>query len=227
MHTPTATGTATSTHTPTKTPTATGTATPTHTPTKTPTATGTATSTHTPTKTPTAAGTATSTHTPTRTPTATATTSAGTSVNLSIGKTDGLSAVQAGSALTYTVVVTNNVLSAVNGVVVSDIVPSNVTGVTWSCAATGGSACAAGSGSGNLNSNVNLLGGGRATFTLNGVVLLAAQGVLTNTAALTLPPGFADPAPGDNSATDTTTIVSIPVTGDRKLYLPLVMRNAP
>ena len=124
-------------------------------------------------------------------------------------------------------VVTNSGSSTVPNAVVSDQLPSSVLTVTWTCAATAGSGCAASSGSGHINSAVTLSGGGHITFTIQGAVAASATGVLTNTAAVALPAGFTDPAPGNNTATDTTTIVSIPVTGERRLYLPVIFRNAP
>jgi len=148
-------------------------------------------------------------------------------VDLAISKTDGQDAVLAGSAITYTVVVTNNGSAAVADVVVSDVMPASLIGATWTCVAAPGSSCASSSGAGHINSTVTLSGGGRATFTVRGMVPASAQGILANTASVTLPAGFTDPAPGNNTATDTTVISLIPVTGLRPLYLPLVMRGAP
>jgi hypothetical protein len=55
---------------------------------------------------------------------------------------------------------------------------------------------------------VNLLNGGTATFSLNGTVTATpTSGTLANTATVTAPVGTADPAPGNNSAIDTDTIV--------------------
>lgn len=53
---------------------------------------------------------------------------------------------------------------------------------------------------------VNLLSGGTATFTVNAIIDPAATGTLSNTATVTAPAGFTDPTPGNDSATDTTTL---------------------
>ena len=84
--------------------------------------------------------------------------------DLAITKTDGLTAVNQGTSLTYTIVASNAGPSAVVGATVTDNFPAQLSGVTWTCAASAGSSCAA-SGSGNLAAAVNLLAGGTATFT--------------------------------------------------------------
>jgi uncharacterized repeat protein (TIGR01451 family) len=74
-----------------------------------------------------------------------------------------------GGTLTYTIVATNNGPSAVTGATVADLLPAELTGATWTCAASAGSACPA-SGTGNINATVDLLSGGTATFTLTATV---------------------------------------------------------
>ncbi|MBL8995684.1 MAG: DUF11 domain-containing protein, partial [Gemmatimonadetes bacterium] len=124
--------------------------------------------------------------------------------DLSITKTDGVTAVVAGGTLTYTIVVSNAGPSAVVGATVTDVFPAQVTGVTWTCAASGGSACPA-SGAGNIAATVDLLAGGTATFTATGTV--TGTGTISNTATVTAPAGINDPA-GNNSATDNNTVIT-------------------
>src|SRR5207244_8347310 len=83
--------------------------------------------------------------------------------DLAITKTDGVTSVNQGASLTYTIVVSNAGPSGVVGATVSDVFPAQLSGVTWTCAASAGSSCPA-SGSGNLNAAVDLLSGGTATF---------------------------------------------------------------
>jgi uncharacterized repeat protein (TIGR01451 family) len=125
--------------------------------------------------------------------------------DLSITKTDGLTAVNQGATLTYTIVASNAGPSAVVGATVSDVFPAQLTSPTWTCAASAGSACPA-SGSGNLSASVNLLSGGTATFTATGTVT-AGSGTISNTAGVTAPAGTNDPA-GNNSATDNNTVIT-------------------
>jgi uncharacterized repeat protein (TIGR01451 family) len=130
--------------------------------------------------------------------------------DLSITKTDGATQVIAGSAVQYIIVVTNSGPVGVALAPVTDTVPASLTGVTWTCTvpAVSGYLCGATSGSGNINTTVNLPVGGSATFTLNGTVPANTSATtLVNTAAVAAPAGTSDPTPGNNSATDTDTIV--------------------
>jgi uncharacterized repeat protein (TIGR01451 family) len=125
--------------------------------------------------------------------------------DVSISKTDGLGSINAGTALTYTVVASNAGPSAITSATVTDTMPASLTGVTWTCAASAGSSCPA-SGSGSIAASVNILSGGSVTFSVNATVSSTATGTLSNTATVALPGGSTDPTPANNSATDTTTI---------------------
>src|SRR6185436_10066049 len=114
--------------------------------------------------------------------------------------------VAAGMALTYTIGVTNAGPSDVAGATVTDVFPSGLTGVTWTCAASAGANCAA-SGSGNINDTVNLARGASLTWTAQATVASGATGTLVNTASAAVPEGVSDPAAGNNSATDTDSIL--------------------
>ena len=134
--------------------------------------------------------------------------------NLSITKTDGVTSVVAGSAVEYTISVANAGPNGVTLAPVTDNVPTTITGVTWRCTAPVGSLCGADNGSGNIATTVNLPPGGSATFTLNGTVAANATGTLANTATVATASGTTDPTPGNNSATDTDTILpALPTLG--------------
>jgi uncharacterized repeat protein (TIGR01451 family) len=127
--------------------------------------------------------------------------------DLAVTKTDGQSSAVLGQPVTYTIVVSNSGPSGVTGATVSDSVPAAIGGATWTCAGTAGGSCTP-SGSGSINdAAVNLPPGGLATYSLTGTVDIGASGPLTNTASVTTPAGVADPAPGNNSATDTDTLI--------------------
>jgi uncharacterized repeat protein (TIGR01451 family) len=126
--------------------------------------------------------------------------------DLAVSKTDGVATVFVGDVVTYTVSVSNTGPNAVVGATVNDVAPADVNGVTWTCVATGGSACTAASGLGSINTTVNLLNGGVATFTVTGTVGGAARS-LVNTATANVPAGMTDRRLGNNSATDTDTVL--------------------
>ena len=126
--------------------------------------------------------------------------------DLSITKTDGLASALPGDAITYMVGVGNNGPSSVLGAVVSDVMPTGLTGVTWTCAAAPGSACTTPSGTGDITAAVDLVVGGSATFTINATIATSQLGTVTNTASIVTPPGVNDPNSSNNVATDTTIV---------------------
>ncbi|HXQ71934.1 MAG TPA: DUF11 domain-containing protein [Pyrinomonadaceae bacterium] len=135
--------------------------------------------------------------------------------NLGITKTDGLTNINTGSAITYTIVVSNAGPDTSSGSIVTDTVPATITGVSWTCGSpTGGATCGAASGSGNsINTTANLPSGSTLRYTVTGTLSASASGTLTNTARIvTAASGVTDPndpsrtGAGNNSATDNTTI---------------------
>jgi uncharacterized repeat protein (TIGR01451 family) len=128
--------------------------------------------------------------------------------DLSITKTDGQTSVVPGSQVTYTITATNNGPSGVTGATVNDNFPASLSSVTWTCTASAGSSCGAATGSGNINTSVNLLTNGTATFTATGTLSRSATGTLDNTATVTPPAGVNDPNTANNSATDSDTITA-------------------
>lgn len=127
--------------------------------------------------------------------------------DISVTKTDGVANVIAGRPVAYTIVVGNAGPSAATGTTVTDTMPAALTNVSWNCVASAGSACGLPNGAGNIGTTVNLAVGGTATFTVNGTVAAGASGSLANTATVAAPAGVTDPVAGNNSATDTDTIV--------------------
>jgi uncharacterized repeat protein (TIGR01451 family) len=125
--------------------------------------------------------------------------------DLGITKTDGQAVAVPGQPITYTIVAANAGPSAVTGATVLDAPPLELTGASWTCAASPGSSCPA-SGSGAIDADVDLAVAGTATFTLTATVAPDATGSLANTASITVPAGVNDPGAGNNSATDTDTL---------------------
>ncbi|HSS75286.1 MAG TPA: IPTL-CTERM sorting domain-containing protein, partial [Thermoanaerobaculia bacterium] len=123
--------------------------------------------------------------------------------------TDGVTSVNAGGSVTYTIVAANAGPSNATGATVADTFPASLT-CTWTCVGAGGGTCTA-SGSGNINDTVNLPNGGSVTYTASCTLSNAATGTLTNTATVAAPAGVTDPTPGNNSATDSDTIVAAAV----------------
>lgn len=110
------------------------------------------------------------------------------------------SAYTAGSPLQYTIVVANAGPAAANGVTLVDTFPSAYQSPTWTCLASTGATCPAGS-SGNIIGAANLPASGQITFTVNGTVAAGTTGTLSNsmTAVVNLP--ATDPDTGNNTGT--------------------------
>ena len=127
--------------------------------------------------------------------------------DLRIVKSDGGVVVTWGQPLTYTIAASNSGPAPVTGALVTDAFPPSLSGVAWTCSATGGSSCPA-SGNGNVNHVVNLLAGGVATFTATGVVVPGTYAPIVNTATIGVPTGVFDPVAANNTSQETTPVVS-------------------
>jgi uncharacterized repeat protein (TIGR01451 family) len=125
--------------------------------------------------------------------------------DLAITKTDSVTTATPGGSVTYTITASNAGPSNAPGATVADTFPASLTG-TWTCVGAGGGTCTA-AGSGNISDTVNLPAGASVTYTVSASINAAATGTLSNTATVTAPAGVTDPAPGNNSATDTDTLV--------------------
>ena len=129
------------------------------------------------------------------------------SSDLSVTKTDGVTSVVAGGALTYTIVASNAGPSDAVGGTVADTFPAALT-CSWTCAGGGGTCTA--SGGGNINDVVNLPAGSSVTYTASCTVAPGTVNgtVISNTANVAVAGGSSDPVPGNNSANDTTTVIA-------------------
>lgn len=135
--------------------------------------------------------------------------------DLSITKTDGRTSAAAGDTITYTLVAGNAGPQGVTGALVSDVLPSSLSGVTWTCTPTGTAACVAASGAGNISQTVDLPVSSTVIYTVNGTVV-ATPTSLTNTATVAVPAGYADPQTANNSATDRDIVLC----GDERVLTP-------
>lgn len=127
--------------------------------------------------------------------------------------------VAAGGPITYTLTVTSNPPPAgdtytnIRGVPVTDVIPPEITGVTWTCAPTSGvGACSVASGSGNnINLTVDLNVGSTVTITVQGTVSPVAVGDLANTATVARPFDVTDANEDNNTSSARVTILPNPI----------------
>jgi uncharacterized repeat protein (TIGR01451 family) len=133
-------------------------------------------------------------------------------VALSVTKT-GPGQVTGGEELRWEVVVTNDGPAAAPGTVVQDAVPDAVTGVSWTCSVSDGSACDAPSGTGNdVSTTATVPAGGTATVVVTGTAP-ADDGTVTNTATVEACAACVDAGEGPREATATTQVVAAPIPG--------------
>src|SRR5437667_4644341 len=125
--------------------------------------------------------------------------------DLSVTVTDGVTTANAGTAVTYTIVVTNGGPGNVTGARVSDTFPTILTGVNFTATQTGGASGFTASGSGDIDDTVTMPDNSTITYTVTGLIRSSATGTISNTATVTGPAGLNDPS-ANNSATDTSTI---------------------
>jgi uncharacterized repeat protein (TIGR01451 family) len=114
---------------------------------------------------------------------------------------DGQTTAMPGESVTYEITATNLGSTPVIGAILSDVLPSSLTGATWTCAGSGGGVCSP-SGSGDIDDTLDLPLGASVTYTLSATIDSGATGLLSNTVTVSVPDGFVDTAPGDNTATD-------------------------
>lgn len=136
--------------------------------------------------------------------------------DLNVTKTVSPDTLIPGGTVTYTIAVTNGGPSDAQGVTVTDTIPSELTGVTWTCAVTNAgtsgatpantTACGDASGSGNtINTTANLNNGATVTYTVTGTLDASVFGTITelsNTATITRPDDVTDPNDNDGNNTD-------------------------
>ena len=126
--------------------------------------------------------------------------------DLAITKDDGSESAIPGAPLTYTLVVSNAGPGDAVGAQVVDLLPTALSAISWTCAPGAGASCSA-TGTGNLLDTVTLAADSSLTYTVTATLDPEATDTVSNTAAVSAPPGVIDPSPSNNSATDTDTLV--------------------
>jgi uncharacterized repeat protein (TIGR01451 family) len=126
--------------------------------------------------------------------------------DLAITKDNGVTEVDPGDPVTYTIVASNAGPNGVTGATVSDPFPAVLT-CSWTCIASGGATCTAGPVAGDIVDTVDLPVGDSVTYTAECTIDGAATGTLENTATVAVPLGITDTDPSNNSATDTDVIL--------------------
>ena len=125
--------------------------------------------------------------------------------DLSMANTDGVAAINAGAAASYTITVTNPTANVISNVTVTDAFPATLSSCSWGCTAIGGSCGGAASGTGNISRVVTIAASGNVKFTPSCTLAASATGTLDNTATLSYPN---DTNNANDSATDSDDVVA-------------------
>jgi uncharacterized repeat protein (TIGR01451 family) len=162
--------------------------------------------------------------------------------DLDIKKTVSTTSVNVGSPLTYTIVVKNIGPAPTTGARVTDTLPSQLGGASWTCVGSAGGVCGSGSGTGNINATTGAMPvGGIVTYTVTGTVPVTATGPISNTANVaTSGSTVVDPNTSNNSSTAPNVAVVTPdlsvtiasasgsyVTGTPLSYIVVATNNGP
>ncbi len=125
--------------------------------------------------------------------------------DLAVTKTADAAKVNPGDSLGYTVTVSNNGPADVTGASVSDTFPADLA-CSWTCSAAAGSTCGNAAGSGDLAETVDVAVGADVTFAVSCTVDGGASGDLVNSASVSVPVGFNDTDPANDSDSATTAV---------------------
>jgi glucose/arabinose dehydrogenase len=126
--------------------------------------------------------------------------------DLGVAIDDGVDSVTAGGFVAYTVTITNHGTIDVNGEHVVTTLSPMITDVTWVC--SGGDGSCASKGAGNLDTNADVDAGGSISYLVMGRIAADASGTLESSANLTGAPGYIDPEPANDTASDSDAIVA-------------------
>lgn len=115
-----------------------------------------------------------------------------------------------GTKLTYMVAVTNNGPGPVNGASLSNLFSSEFSNVTWTCSGANGGQCPAPTGSGSISTLLTLPANGQLIYTVSASVPDAQMSQsLEYNVSVAPPRGYADPQPGNNSASDSVIVTPL------------------
>jgi uncharacterized repeat protein (TIGR01451 family) len=124
------------------------------------------------------------------------------SANLTVTKTDGQATAAPGAAVSYTITVSNAGPSTLSQLTLTDTLPAALLSPVF---APGTGAYNSGTGAWT---GITLTPSGSVTMTVSGTISAAATGTLVNSVAVATIAPDTDPTPGNNTASDTDTLVA-------------------
>ena len=129
--------------------------------------------------------------------------------DLQISKTNHTSSPVLGDTVTYTIVVTNGGPSSVRGATVTDAFPAALASVNYTSTVTGLVSGNTPAGTGDILDTVDMAPGSTITYTASATLTKNGNGLLTNVATVTLPPGVEHPHPENSEAEDSDSLQTL------------------
>jgi uncharacterized repeat protein (TIGR01451 family) len=136
--------------------------------------------------------------------------------DLEVAMSNAQTTLVAGATTVYAIVVANAGPNAVDGAVLTDLLPAALIDASWTCVPSSSTATcpSPGAGTGNLIQPITLGVGQFLRFDLIAEVDAGAGAFVSNTASVSVPAGTTALDPADDSATDTDAIVPSGMFGD-------------
>ncbi|MGA9829000.1 MAG: PQQ-dependent sugar dehydrogenase [Rhodanobacteraceae bacterium] len=125
--------------------------------------------------------------------------------DIAVSLDDGLDTLLRGQTVIWTLQISNHGVNALSGVAVDAVLPADLVGAHWTCSASAGSSCTA-SGSGAPTDDADLAVGGEVVYSITATLGAQAAGDLTVSASATIPAGYLNLSPNDDSASDTDSV---------------------
>lgn len=112
-----------------------------------------------------------------------------------------------GDQVTFKVIVTNKGPNAATGAKIVSTIPTGLTGASWTCTATDGSACGAASGSGNINTTATLLKNGVVTYLVTAQIVAEPTKPIKVTGNVTPPSDITNIGENDSKVDERINVV--------------------
>ncbi|MGA9421456.1 MAG: PQQ-dependent sugar dehydrogenase [Rhodanobacteraceae bacterium] len=125
--------------------------------------------------------------------------------DIAVDLDDGLATVIRGQTVIWTLQISNHGVNALTGIAVQSVLPNELVDAHWTCTASAGSSCTA-SGSGAPFDVAGLAVDGEVVYRITATVGAQAVGDLTVSASATIPGGYLNLSPNDDSVSDTDSV---------------------